>query len=172
MELRPSGEPGCLLTPGTSRLLSRVSGQALCRLAGGLQLPLNGLLNRSTGKNRGLESLSQLVCREEAHIVKDEQLLSLARFLPPPASVMLEPGTVRLLGACFSPSLGGPSFLISFLPAVPSHRAAGLQVLRDLRLPHLLLHLYRAGSGLTQVSTCGSPWGCSRGVPFPRTQLY
>lgn len=172
MELRPSGEPGCLLAPGTVRLLPRVSGQALCLLAGGVQLPLNGLLNGSTGKNHGPESLSQLLRREEAHVVRNEQLLSLACFLPPPASVMLEPGIVRLLGACFSPSLRGPSFLISFLPSVPSHRAAGLQVLRDLRLPHLLLHLYRAGSGLTQVSTCGSPLGCSLGVPFPCTQLY
>ena len=172
MELRPSGEPGCLLAPGSLRLLSRVSGQALCLLAGGVQLPLNGLLNGSTGRNHGPESLSQLVWREEAHIVRDEQLLSLARFLPPPASMMLEPGTVRLLGACLSPSLGGPSFLTSFLPSVPSHRAAGLQVLRDLRLPHLLLHLCCAGSGLTQVSTCGSPLGCSLGVPLPWTQPY
>ena len=83
----------------------------------------------------------------------------------------LEPGTVRLLGACFSTSLGRPSCLVSFLPLVPSHRTAGLQVLRDLRLPHLLRHLYRAGSGLTQVSACGSPLGRSLGVPFHRAVM-
>ena len=84
---------------------------------------------------------------------------------------MLEPGALRLLGACLSTSLRGPSFLVSFLPLVPSHRAAGLQVLRDLRLPDLLLHFYRAGSGLTQVSTCGSPLGRSLGVPFHDTVI-
>lgn len=48
---------------------------------------------------------------------------------------------------------------------VPSHGAARLQVLRDLRVPHFLLHLRRADSRVAEVSTCGSPRGPSPGAP-------
>lgn len=38
------------------------------------------------------------------------------------------------------------------VPLVPSHSTASIQVLRDLRLSHILLHLYRADSRVTKVS--------------------
>ncbi|EPY72917.1 hypothetical protein CB1_064113023, partial [Camelus ferus] len=55
--------------------------------------------------------------------------------------------------------LESPSFLVSFLLSVPSHGTASVQVLCDLRLPHLLLHLHRADPGVTQL------------VPTPHTSL-
>ena len=58
------------------------------------------------------------------------------------------------------------------VPSVPSHRTASVQVLRDLRVSHIVLHFCRADSGITQVSTCGSPLGLSLGAPFYRSYLY
>lgn len=51
-----------------------------------------------------------------------------------------------------------PSNCWSVLPASPLfstvqiHDAASVQVLRRLRLPHILLHIHRAGPRLAQVS--------------------
>lgn len=77
-----------------------------------------------------------------------------------------------LLDDCFSPSLRQPVIPGFFSPLVPSHCTASLQVLRDLRLPHILLHLHRADPGLTQVSTYGSTLSFSQGVYFCWTRLY
>lgn len=40
------------------------------------------------------------------------------------------------------------------VPLVPSHSTASIQVLRDLCLSHILLHLHRADSRVTKVSMC------------------
>lgn len=46
-----------------------------------------------------------------------------------------------------------PNFpLVSLLSTVQIHNITSLQVLRHLRLPHLLLHIHRADPRLAQVS--------------------
>lgn len=55
---------------------------------------------------------------------------------------------------------------ILLLPLVPGHCTASLQVLRDLCLSHILLHLYCSDSGFTQVSTRVAFMGLSLGTPF------
>lgn len=86
---------------------------------------------------------------------------------------MHELGRVRLLDDCYSPSLTElPLTVSSFSPLVPSHGTASVQILRDLCLPHFLLHLYRADSRVTKVSACGSPLGFSSGTSLLAHDAY
>lgn len=51
-----------------------------------------------------------------------------------------------------------PTFMVSFSLLVPGHSTASFQVLRDLRLPHLLLYLHCPDPGVAKVSTCVLFW--------------
>lgn len=72
------------------------------------------------------------------------------------------PDAAGIASALLSPNCHSWFLLV---PLVPSHGTASVQILRDLCLPHLLLHLHRAGSRVTEVSACGSPLGLTAAVP-------